>query len=191
MITNTATGTMDLANPTADAVNFDDIAAHLAKINRWAGATTVPISVAQHSVMVADATPLEWRPYALIHDAHEAYLGDIPHPVKCALAKRGGGDALARLQCALDEAITIAAGLVWPWPAAAAAAVHTADMRALATEWRDLMPTHPLPSWADHYRPLPTMTRPILWPTAEDRYSDALAAHLPALQGIPLQGAAE
>ena len=57
---------------------IEDIAHHLSLVNRFAGATAKPISVAQHSVYVSrlcDDTP--HRLQALLHDATEAYLGDM------------------------------------------------------------------------------------------------------------------
>jgi len=59
---------------------IEDIAHHLALINRFNGATKRPISVAQHSVYVARLCwDLSWETQlqALLHDATEAYLGDI------------------------------------------------------------------------------------------------------------------
>lgn len=57
---------------------IEDIAHHLACCNRFAGACRVPISVAQHSVYAAQLcwdTPHALQ--ALLHDAAEAYLGDV------------------------------------------------------------------------------------------------------------------
>ena len=60
-----------------------DIAHHLALVNRFGGATPIPISVAQHSVFVSrlcDNTKDDLQ--ALLHDASEAYLGDVPKWLK-------------------------------------------------------------------------------------------------------------
>lgn len=62
---------------TAD-VTLEDIAHGLACVNRFGGQAQFPISVAQHSVYVSrlcDATPFALQ--ALLHDASEAYLGDV------------------------------------------------------------------------------------------------------------------
>jgi len=59
-------------------VSVVDIAHHLALCNRFAGATSEPISVAQHSVWVSylvEGTGFEMQ--GLFHDASEAYLGDV------------------------------------------------------------------------------------------------------------------
>src|SRR4051812_40444009 len=64
-----------------------DIARALANLCRFGGHAKAFYSVAQHSAIVCDlleergATPDELMA-ALLHDAAEAYLGDVPHPIK-------------------------------------------------------------------------------------------------------------
>jgi hypothetical protein len=64
-----------------------DIANALANLCRFGGHSRGFYSVAQHSVIVCDlleeqgATADELMA-ALLHDAAEAYLGDLPHPIK-------------------------------------------------------------------------------------------------------------
>lgn len=77
----------DLLNPSADDVRPLDIYRSLAKQCRFNGHTRRHWSVAQHSVFVAEivkmwgGSPTE-QLQALLHDAHEAYLGDVITPVK-------------------------------------------------------------------------------------------------------------
>lgn len=62
---------------------IQDIAHHLSLINRFNGASKEPISVAQHSVHVADlcrGKPCELQ--ALLHDGSETYLGDVTRWLK-------------------------------------------------------------------------------------------------------------
>lgn len=69
-----------------DDVCIEDIAHHLALVNRFAGGTVKPISVAQHSVYVSrlcEDSPHDFQ--ALLHDASEAYLGDITKWVKAEM----------------------------------------------------------------------------------------------------------
>lgn len=58
----------------------------LGKIARFNGATDgAPYSVAQHSMLVADLVSPSMRPYALLHDFHEAVLGDLITPAKSTM----------------------------------------------------------------------------------------------------------
>lgn len=132
----------DLINPDPQAVHWPDIAHHLALTNRFNGATRVPYSVAEHSLYVAALVEPRHRLAALIHDAHEAIIGDLVQPVKAALTHlspggwRDGWDALDHRTAA---AIHAAADVTFPLGCAAARAIHVADMRALAAERRDFL----------------------------------------------------
>lgn len=81
----------DLLNPAPDMVCIEDIAHHLALINRFTGATAVPYSVAQHSVLCSLVAPAELQLTALLHDAAEAYVTDVSRPLKEAMRRRNGG----------------------------------------------------------------------------------------------------
>ena len=95
--------------PDASDICLRDIAHHLALVNRWTGASRVPISVAEHSVIVSeraeqlamardpDQLPLPFRgaygrviynkmvgQWGLLHDASEAYIADVASPLKHA-----------------------------------------------------------------------------------------------------------
>ena len=72
----------NLWNPKPESILIEDIAWSLAHINRFSGHLAQPISVAIHSIAVASCCPEELKLAALLHDAHEAYLGDITTPVK-------------------------------------------------------------------------------------------------------------
>lgn len=79
----------DLEHPTADMIEIKDIAHHLSLINRFNGATDRHYSVAQHSVIVAKYMPGDAtaKLCALLHDAHEAYTGDLVAPLKFLLSR--------------------------------------------------------------------------------------------------------
>lgn len=86
-IISTYTGkTVDLLNPNPDDLCIEDIAHHLSLMNRFYGSTRRPYSVAAHSIYMAQhlvVPELAWQ--ALMHDADEAYLGDVVKPLKQAL----------------------------------------------------------------------------------------------------------
>jgi hypothetical protein len=77
---------------------IQDIAHHLACINRFGGASRFPITVAQHSVYVARLCPAPYGLHGLLHDASEAYLGDIPRPLKHSDAFAGYREIEHRVQ---------------------------------------------------------------------------------------------
>jgi uncharacterized protein len=63
-------------------VRIDDIAWALSNICRYGGHYHRNYSVAEHTLLVAGLLPPHKKLYALLHDAPEAYLGDIPTPLK-------------------------------------------------------------------------------------------------------------
>lgn len=74
--------------PNVNDITIIDIAHHLANQCRYSGAASFYYSTAQHCCLLADfvqkqpgATPLDCL-QILIHDAAEAYLVDIPRPIK-------------------------------------------------------------------------------------------------------------
>lgn len=68
--------------PSAADIAIEDIAHQLACQVRWLGATCEPYSIAQHCVHVAELVPRPDALWALLHDASEAYMADVPRPVK-------------------------------------------------------------------------------------------------------------
>lgn len=86
-------------------IRIDDIAHHLTKINRFGGAlpTNVNYSVAQHSIQLARLAlkiyGKEVARAALLHDAAEAYLGDVVGPLKMHMPD------YCRLETAFQEKI--------------------------------------------------------------------------------------
>lgn len=76
---------VDLLNPSPEAFNIADIARGLAHTARFSGHTSRFYSVGLHSINVARLVPEEYKLAALMHDATEAYLGDMPTPFKALL----------------------------------------------------------------------------------------------------------
>jgi hypothetical protein len=73
---------VDLLNPDPAQICIEDIAHHLSQLNRYNGGCPHPFSVAQHSLYVAEILPPELKLWGLLHDAPEAYLGDLVSPAK-------------------------------------------------------------------------------------------------------------
>ncbi|WP_139835696.1 hypothetical protein [Thalassospira sp. MCCC 1A01428] len=80
-------------------------------------------------------------PYALIHDAHEAYINDLSLPFKQVIREINpdAWNSIKAIQEGFDIAIHAAAGLTYPAPDKIAKLVKQADHTALLIESRDLM----------------------------------------------------
>lgn len=121
---------VSLLNPSAGQIEIGDIAHGLAHQCRFNGQTSKFYSVAQHSVMVASILPKELKLAGLLHDAAEAYLGDIVQPLKALLPEF---DLIeSRFMAVIAERFDVRL-LQDP-------RIKQADLIALATERRDLMP---------------------------------------------------
>lgn len=95
-----------LVNPKPENVRLRDIARGLANANRFNGQTSRPWSVAAHSLLMVEMAPEPLKPLALIHDAAEAYTGDVTRPLKAVL-----GYAFARIEGPILHAIFRRLGL--------------------------------------------------------------------------------
>jgi len=191
-----ASGTgIDLLSPKVEDISFSVICEHLAKENRYNGATRgVAYSVAQHSVHCAeaalDATGDDTlAAYCLCHDMHEAFFGDDTTPKKRALGAiiesfgvlaRHIDEAFALLTLGMDEAIHQAAGLPFPMTAERQKQVHHFDRALLATEWRDLMKCDPPYDFG--VGPLPVAIKPWPWAMAKMEMMQMCRSLLPGLR---------
>lgn len=112
----TQAGTVDLTDLQPGDLAAEVIADALAKTNRFGGRTREPWSVAAHSVLVEQLCPPDLRPWALLHDAHEAFIGDITDPALEFIARCGTRsaveNAIGNAKVRLDRAIGAAWGLV-------------------------------------------------------------------------------
>ena len=115
----------DLADPKPEMVVLEDIAQALAFMPRFNGHTGNWYSVAQHSVLVSRLLPKEHRMWGLMHDAHEAYTGDIVSPLKALLVFK-----VKEIEKRIQDAICMRFDISRDPPLC----VHEADLQMLATE---------------------------------------------------------
>jgi hypothetical protein len=98
----TATGkAFDPFDADPAAICIEDIAHALSNVCRFTGHCRQFYSVAQHSVEVATRLPHELQAAALLHDASEAYLTDLPRPIKKLPQFKFYREAEERLQLAI------------------------------------------------------------------------------------------
>lgn len=124
----------DLANPEGSEFTLNDIAHGLGHVCRFAGQTNRFYSVAEHCFHVSRLVPLEHKRAALLHDAAEAFIGDVTRPLKAllpdyrAIEKRVEDAISTRFLGDLDtEAIRHPA-------------IKAIDLAMCAVEARELMP---------------------------------------------------
>jgi hypothetical protein len=129
----TASGRLlDLLNPRPEDVEPIDVAHALANACRFGGHVREFYSVAQHSVLVSRLVPPGYELAALLHDAAEAYVGDLVRPLKALLQDFTAIEARVAAAVAARFGID-AQDLDSP-------EVRRADVVALLTERRDLLP---------------------------------------------------
>lgn len=148
-------------DPRLSDIKIIDIAHSLANQCRYNGHTRWGYSVGEHSVRVSEL--LEARGYSrpiqlwgLLHDASEAYLLDLPQPLK---QDPTIGPAYRHTEKRLMRLICLRFGL----PKKEPRAVKVADQVLLATEVRDIM-RNDESHWRERVfeRPLKTRIRPWL-----------------------------
>jgi len=113
-----------------EEVDINDIAHSLAHQCRFLGHARGFYSVAQHSVIVSELVPKADSLWGLLHDAAEAYLGDIIAPIKRCEEMYVYRSAEDRVLKTVAEKFAL--NPVLP------ASVEDADKSILATEFRDI-----------------------------------------------------
>lgn len=116
---------IDFMNPTPDMFLIEDIAIGLANICRFGGQIPQFYSVANHSLLVCALAPFSHKKEALLHDATEAYLGDVVKPLKNIL-----GSSYMDIEKRFQECINIKFGL----DPEKLSNIKAADTRALVLE---------------------------------------------------------
>ena len=125
---------VDLLNFKVEDVDFDDIIYSLSRSARFADNVFdrgTPLTVAEHSITVSRLIDQRYALAGLLHDAHEAYIGDVITPVVIAL---GVPDEMHALKNHIQMRIHEAVGLPPVLNAAAQHAVSLADNDAFRRE---------------------------------------------------------
>ena len=122
-------------NMYATDIAIEDIAHSLSNIGRYNGHTSKLYTVGQHSVMMAEYLLEKYGKEklalsGLLHDAPEAYIGDMPTPLKRLFPQFV--EAEDRIVAVMEARFKLDYPLDCP-------EIKEADMRLLATEARDLM----------------------------------------------------
>lgn len=136
-------------DPRQDEIDGNDIAHALSHICRFAGHVRIFHSVAFHSVLVSELVAT-FHPglalAAMYHDAAEAYIADIPRPVKRGLrtirSQHAFGTCTETMEQTEERLLRcIFAALSIPWPDEAGwKLIYHADDAVLRAEAEQLMP---------------------------------------------------
>lgn len=116
-----------------DSICIEDIAHALSNICRFSGHCPRHYSVAQHSMLVASLCPENMRLTALLHDATEAYIGDMVTPLKRIIPEFKD----------YEEALWFIIALKFKIQIDIPEEVHQADAAALSIEAKYLMGVNP------------------------------------------------
>lgn len=120
-------------SPLPEDICIEDIAHALGNLCRFSGHTRRFYSVAEHSVHVSTQVPPEHALQALLHDATEAYLVDVPKPIKPLLI--GYAELEAKVWAAVAAHFEL--------PAEMHPTVHAADVAVLLAEKDQLLGPSP------------------------------------------------
>lgn len=128
-------------DPLPEDIEIIDIASGLSKATRYGGQCLRFYSVAEHCCHICDAAPEAKKLEALMHDASEAYLADIPRPIKGSLSN------YAEIEHGLMTVIAEKYGFAWP----VSKAVKSLDNGILLDEFAQNMAPAPVPwsQWTD------------------------------------------
>ncbi|NER82300.1 MAG: phosphohydrolase [Leptolyngbya sp. SIO1D8] len=115
--------------PAIEDIDIIDIAWSLSHQCRYAGHCKRFYSVAEHSLWLVQVAPTPYKRWALLHDAAETYLVDVPRPIKFSLGN------YKRIEERLMYLIAEKFELEWPEPFA----IEELDYRILEDERLALM----------------------------------------------------
>lgn len=119
----------DYLEPEKTTITLFNISHGLSHVCRYAGQCRWFYSVAEHSVHVSRLVPPEMALMALVHDASEAFLGDVTTPLKKKLP------FYREVEHRLEAHIARSFGLAFPFPPE----IKQADLAAFACEQPKIM----------------------------------------------------
>ena len=140
-----------LNDPDPKLMDIEIIAHSLANLCRFCGQVDRFYSVAQHCVLVSKLVPEKQALTGLLHDAPEAFCGDLPKPIK----QRTSG--YETVEEALWKALTKRYGL----PKKIPKSVHYADIQALLTEAKTLVNGNDYKTWYPEIEPVNEIIIPL------------------------------
>jgi hypothetical protein len=120
---------VNVFDPDPDTICIEDIAHALSQQIRFGGHLPQPYTVAQHSLFCSYLAEDEHKLAALMHDASEAYLLDVPRPVKLKLCN------YKEIEDKLMEVIAAKYGFAFPFDPN----IKVVDEQMLRSEWHHIM----------------------------------------------------
>ena len=151
---------IDLLHPTTDDIDIRDIAHSLSLQCRYNGHCKTFYSVAEHSVRVSWILPNHLKMKGLLHDAQEAYLQDLPRPVKWFVPK------YKELEAIFERVVWARYGITHDHNEE----IKYADNVILMTEARELMVSKGQTWGLDEYKPLLRHIHPMASYAAETAF---------------------
>lgn len=132
----------DLLAPEEYDYDIEEIATALSNICRYTGHVEKFYSVAEHSVLVSHLVPPRLALCGLLHDASEAFCGDVSSPLKKLLPE------YKAIEERVQEAIAKHFNLPFPFPPE----VHEADKRMYWNERQNVAPGPKDTLWHTEFR---------------------------------------
>lgn len=153
----------DPFNPDLSKIHIGDIAHALALTCRYGGHVNRFYSVAEHSVIISMFVPPAHAKWGLLHDATEAYVGDLVLPIKHRMPEFQVVEY--RLQCAIMTRFGL--------PCEEPPEVKAMDRRICVDEKRALMSREPMPwGFLEGVRPLGAIIEALPPHAAEQEFLD-------------------
>ena len=147
-------------NVKEEDIDIRDIAHALSLLCRYGGHCKSFYSVAEHSIRASMIMEEVYQMATLMHDAAEAYLGDIVRPIKYQLP------VFQEIEDKISQVIRTKFNI--KWDSEIAKVIKEADNIIGATEGRDLM--YHVEDWGNLPDPLPDIILPVSSPEAETAF---------------------